>query len=116
MARAAGPERRTMPMPPRPGGVEMATMVSSAVMFFIFCQGTAFAGAVFFAVWGKGVFTGGFCVLMRFFAGKFVVIAWWKMVVGWSVLWWVEVRQFWRIYFLVAREALGGCGAQARCI
>ena len=29
MVRAAGPERRTMPMPPRPGGVEMATMVSS---------------------------------------------------------------------------------------
>ena len=29
MERAAGPERRMMPMPPRPGGVEMATMVSS---------------------------------------------------------------------------------------
>jgi len=29
MARAAGPERRTIPIPPRPGGVEMATMVSS---------------------------------------------------------------------------------------
>lgn len=29
MVRAAGPERRTMPIPPRPGGVEMATMVSS---------------------------------------------------------------------------------------
>src|ERR1700733_15840108 len=29
MTRAAGPERRTMPVPPRPGGVEMATMVSS---------------------------------------------------------------------------------------
>ena len=29
MVRASGPERRTMPMPPRPGGVEMATMVSS---------------------------------------------------------------------------------------
>ena len=28
MARDAGPERRTMPIPPRPGGVEMATMVS----------------------------------------------------------------------------------------
>ena len=28
MVRASGPERRTMPMPPRPGGVEMATMVS----------------------------------------------------------------------------------------
>jgi hypothetical protein len=31
MARAVGPERRTMPIPPRPGGVEMATMVSSKV-------------------------------------------------------------------------------------
>ena len=29
MRRASGPERRTMPMPPRPGGVEMATIVSS---------------------------------------------------------------------------------------
>lgn len=29
MVRAVGPERRTMPIPPRPGGVEMATMVSS---------------------------------------------------------------------------------------
>ena len=29
MVRAAGPERRMMPIPPRPGGVEMATMVSS---------------------------------------------------------------------------------------
>jgi len=29
MMRALGPERRTMPIPPRPGGVEMATMVSS---------------------------------------------------------------------------------------
>ena len=28
MDRASEPERRTMPMPPRPGGVEMATMVS----------------------------------------------------------------------------------------
>jgi hypothetical protein len=28
MVLEAGPERRTMPMPPRPGGVEMATMVS----------------------------------------------------------------------------------------
>jgi hypothetical protein len=26
--RARGPERRTTPIPPRPGGVEMATMVS----------------------------------------------------------------------------------------
>ena len=29
MARASGPARRTTPMPPRPGGVAMATMVSS---------------------------------------------------------------------------------------
>src|SRR5262245_30903307 len=29
MAKARGPERRTAPMPPRPGGVAMATMVSS---------------------------------------------------------------------------------------
>ena len=29
MERASGPARRTTPMPPRPGGVEMATMVSS---------------------------------------------------------------------------------------
>jgi len=29
MARASGPASRTTPIPPRPGGVEMATMVSS---------------------------------------------------------------------------------------
>src|SRR3974390_1516005 len=29
---ASGPERRTTPMPPRPGGVAMATMVSSRCM------------------------------------------------------------------------------------
>jgi hypothetical protein len=28
MDRASGPERRTIPMPPRPGGVEMAAIVS----------------------------------------------------------------------------------------
>jgi hypothetical protein len=28
MEAASGPLRRTMPMPPRPGGVEMAAMVS----------------------------------------------------------------------------------------
>ena len=31
MAAAWGPLRRTMPMPPRPGGVEMATIVSVAM-------------------------------------------------------------------------------------
>jgi hypothetical protein len=36
MVRAAGPDRRTMPMPPRPGGVEMATMVSSKSVTGIF--------------------------------------------------------------------------------
>jgi hypothetical protein len=29
MEAASGPLRRTIPMPPRPGGVEMATMVSA---------------------------------------------------------------------------------------
>lgn len=29
MARASGPDRRTIPMPPRPGGVEIAAIVSS---------------------------------------------------------------------------------------
>ncbi len=28
MARASGPEMRTMPMPPRPGGVDTAAIVS----------------------------------------------------------------------------------------
>src|ERR1035437_3914154 len=32
MVRASGPERRTTPMPPRPGGVEMATMVSVSML------------------------------------------------------------------------------------
>jgi hypothetical protein len=31
MAAAWGPLRRTMPMPPRPGGVEMAAIVSVAM-------------------------------------------------------------------------------------
>jgi len=38
MVRALGPESRTMPMPPRPGGVEMATMVSFSMYLF---EGTA---------------------------------------------------------------------------
>jgi hypothetical protein len=29
IAAAAAPDSRTMPMPPRPGGVEIATIVSS---------------------------------------------------------------------------------------
>src|SRR5207248_4358416 len=33
IARASGPARRTTPIPPRPGGVAMATMVSSRFMF-----------------------------------------------------------------------------------
>jgi hypothetical protein len=33
MERASAPERRTMPRPPRPGGVEMATMVSWSMVF-----------------------------------------------------------------------------------
>jgi hypothetical protein len=32
MVRAAGPERRTIPMPPLPGGVEIATMVSLSII------------------------------------------------------------------------------------
>jgi hypothetical protein len=40
MVRAAGPDRRTMPIPPRPGGVEMATMVSSkSVTDFLMVMG-----------------------------------------------------------------------------
>ena len=45
MLRASGPERRTTPMPPRPGGVAMATMVSSRCIGEIIhdreCTGTA---------------------------------------------------------------------------
>ena len=60
MVRAAGPERRTMPMPPRPGGVEMATMVSSnsglrkSVTGFLMVMGENFVGVV------EGVFAGVF--------------------------------------------------------
>ena len=60
MARAAGPERRMMPMPPRPGGVEMATMVSSnsvtecARLDFLMVPGEKFVGVV------EGVFAGVF--------------------------------------------------------
>jgi hypothetical protein len=61
MVRAAGPERRMMPMPPRPGGVEMATMVSSNSV-----MGKSVTG-IFFMVTGEkivgvveGVFAGVF--------------------------------------------------------
>ena len=63
MVRAAGPERRTMPMPPRPGGVEMATMVSLSRMAIAFNQGIAVGifGVVGGAVLeGFGCFAGGF--------------------------------------------------------
>ena len=75
MVRASGPERRTMPMPPRPGGVEMATMVS--------CE----SGTLLNVIWGdffwrgeRVVFAGGFgkkCVLIwMVFCGEVVVICW----------------------------------------
>jgi len=55
MVRAAGPERRTMPMPPRPGGVEMATMVSSkSVTGLSYGNGRKNVGVA------NGVFEGGF--------------------------------------------------------
>ena len=60
MVRAAGPDRRTMPMPPRPGGVEMATMVSSnsgmgkSVTGFSMVTGDKNVGVV------EGVFAGVF--------------------------------------------------------
>jgi hypothetical protein len=60
MVRAAGPERRTIPMPPRPGGVEMATMVSSnsvtgdSVTDFLMVTGEKNVGVV------EGVFAGVF--------------------------------------------------------
>jgi len=36
MGNALGPERRTMPTPPSPGGVAMATMVSFVVIIDIY--------------------------------------------------------------------------------
>jgi len=56
MVRAAGPERRMMPMPPRPGGVEMATMVSSKSVtgIFFMVTGEKNVGVV------EGVFAGVF--------------------------------------------------------
>src|SRR5690606_10134101 len=35
MARAAGPDTRTIPTPPRPGGVAIAAMVSVLAMMFV---------------------------------------------------------------------------------
>ena len=55
MERAWGPERRTMPMPPRPGGVEMATMVSLESRHFL-----SVVWGIFFGRGGRGVFTVGF--------------------------------------------------------
>lgn len=55
MVRALGPDRRMMPIPPRPGGVEMATMVSSESNTFLKCN-----LANFFWAWWRSVFTGGF--------------------------------------------------------
>ena len=70
MVRALGPERRTMPMPPRPGGVEMATMVSSN-------SGTDFLWYrdIFFSAGEVGVFTGGFAISTAQNDGFFVVLS-----------------------------------------
>jgi hypothetical protein len=72
MARAAGPERRTMPMPPRPGGVEMATMVSVSSMVYRVLR------LVFFVMVGWACLLG----FVRFRRGVFVVMlrysVWWR--------------------------------------
>ena len=70
MARALGPERRTMPMPPRPGGVEMATMVSCESSTSFKCNlGIFFVG-------GEGAFLQGVLRNASFFAWFFVVKLW----------------------------------------
>src|SRR5271154_4438731 len=99
MVRAAGPERRTMPMPPRPGGVEMATMVSSN-------SGTIFYGnGIFFLRLVKwGVFTGGFAISTAQNDGFFVVLSvifvvrTWFLVRGFRLL---RICHFFELYFLL---------------
>ena len=78
MARAAGPERRTMPMPPRPGGVEIATMVSSKstgrfVTDFLMVLWIIFLGLVEWRF--AGVFEKVVCRTW-FFDGENVMDAW----------------------------------------
>jgi len=72
MVRAAGPERRTMPIPPRPGGVEMATMVSSnSVTGISYGNGRKIIGVV------EGVFCWGFCEKWCAERGFLMVKTWW---------------------------------------
>jgi hypothetical protein len=91
MARAAGPERRTMPMPPRPGGVEMATMVSSnsdlgkSVTGFLIVPGEKFVGVV------EGVFAGVFAK-----SGVQNVVFWWLDRGGLLVKRGEKTPSFWR--------------------